>query len=202
MNLFQYVLLPFGLSLRYKTLDYIFTGISTSIFGLMVGTTLLSLPMDSSLNVILAKLVALLVEFFRIWAYVFMRKRSEDLYGMFDAILIFERNKTPKERLKFGFSLILFISCLMLSYVITILLTLLNIEINQLFVPLKFDILFCHHAAVTFLFVIYWTFVIQFIYFEFCYKYYNVLKFSNTVIEKYLSFRSADYFTFKNDLVI
>ena len=189
MNLFQYILLPFGLSLRHKTLDYIFSGISSSVFFLMAVTTLLSLPINTSIEVILLKISSFGLLFVWIWAYILLNKRSEDLYGMFDAILVFERNRTPKERLKFGFSLILFISCLMLSYVLSIHFTLSNIEFNLIFAPVQFEILFYHHAPLTFLFLIYWVFVIQFIHFEFCYKYNNLLKFSNTVIERYLSYR-------------
>ena len=196
MNLFQYILLPFGLSLRHKTLDNIFTGISVSMFGLVFTTIMVSIPFCNTTKTIIFRFSSLAIQMSYIAAYYLLKKRSEDIYGMFDAILEFEKKQTPKERLKFGFSLISFITCLMLTYVLSIYLVLTNQEYYNLFALNQFFnqvILYYNPIPIpivlTFLFFIYWMFVIQFIHFEFCYKYYNLLIFSNTVIEKYLCFR-------------
>ena len=120
MNLFQYILLPFGLSFEYKTSDNIFTRISYSVSCILITSTLLSLPVATTFTAIISKASALgvCINLFR--GHLFLKKISEDFYGIFDAILVFERNKTPKERLKFGFSLILFITCLIFCYLIII----------------------------------------------------------------------------------
>ena len=190
MNLFQYILLPFGLSLKHKTLDFIFTGISVSTLGILFMTHLLALPKDYlSFNAVLSKISGLVLFCISTRAYIHLKKCSEDIYGMFDAILVFERNKTPKERLKFGFSLISFISCFMSSYVLSLSMILLFDEINHLYQPFNINLHLYHHAAITDLYFIYWMFVIQFIYFEFCNKYYNLMKFSTDIIERFVSFR-------------
>ncbi len=55
MNLYQYMLLPFGLSLRYKSLDNIFTGISITNILIIIISILLSLTIHISMNYILIK---------------------------------------------------------------------------------------------------------------------------------------------------
>ena len=189
MNLFQYMLLPFGMTQRHRIMDQIFNGIAVSFFGLMFMTCLLSLPVDISLMPVLMKITSLGTQLMWIRAFIFLKRNSENIYGMFDAILDFEGKQCPKQRLNFGFSLILFIICFMSSYIIAIYFTLSNVEFNKLFTLITFKLYLYHHASVTFLYFIYWMFLFQFIYIEFCDKYYNVLKFSINYIKKYFEFR-------------
>ncbi len=132
MNILQWILLPLGSSLRHKTLDSIFSGISYSTLGLLIMTTVLSLSSEDTLVAIMLKMSALIHLQTCCRTRNRLKKISEDLYGMFDAILVFEGNKTPKERLKFGFSLIPFLSCFMSCCVIGIYISVTNQEFNKL----------------------------------------------------------------------
>ena len=202
MNLFQYILLPFGLSLEYKTLDNVFSGISFSVFSIYLLTTLMSIPLDLSMDGLILKTSVLFVFLQLFRSYILLRRERENFFGQLDAVLRFERNKCPKERLKFGFSMISFISCLMLTYVSCVYIMLMNGEVNRLFSNHQVNILLYQHFALTGLYVVCWLFVIQFINFELRHKYYNVLKLSHDFIERYLSFRPNFLIRYQIDEVI
>ena len=201
MNLFQYILLPFGLSLKHKTLDSIFTGISYSVFSLWLITQVLSLLIDMTIKTTLLKLSSFTVGLIWVRIHIFLKQNSEDFYGMFDSILAFQRRKCP-QTLKFNVSSVGFILCFMICYIITLVYVLLNLFINQLYAMYKLNFLLYHNIALSGFYIIYWIYVTQFIYFETNYRYFNVLCFSNNIIKKFMKFRPNVVIRYQIDEVI
>ena len=155
MNLFQYILLPFGLSVKYKTLDQILTGISFSIFGLMIIITVSILASDAQHKDFYKdtgfylKLSSLVIEITGVWAYALLKSREQNFNGMFEAILAFERNKC-RQRISFGHiwfgtaSLLFIVSYVTYFYAIS------RTElIRQIYRPLQNRLLFDLHVSIT-----------------------------------------------------
>ena len=186
MNLFEYMIVPFGLSLKHKSLDNCFIGITYSVFGLFLVTIALSLPFFTTVSDLIMKINFIVVISSMTSAYCLLKNKFEKILGMISSIEAFEE-KRCKPKQKFRLSLIAFILCFMLTFVASVYQVMLNVRIyTHLF---KYQLFMYHHICLTGLHVIYFVYLIQFIFFETSNRYYRVLKCSNEFIKRFLCFK-------------
>ena len=161
----------------------------------------LSLPFHSSIKIILFKAILLSSVTLLVRAYILMKRRSEDFIGMFDAILRFEENNYQKRRY-FGLSFKTFIFCSVISYLSTLCIASFSKDLNEMLAIGHLKLLVYHHIALTGFYFTFWFFVIQYINYELCLRYYSVLNFSIDFIAKFLSFRPDFVIRYQIDEVI
>ena len=152
MRLFQYMLVPFGLSFRFNSLDYYFTGITISIFGLFFVTTVLSFGAFNDTKMILLKANFLVTVSSMLWSFKLIKQKLEKFYGMYDEILAFDEMYI-QSRNTFGFSLIIFLLSFTFTYITGIYVVLTNTFINEIFALAHLKIYLYHHFALTSLFL-------------------------------------------------
>ena len=185
------MLVPLGVSHKFKTLDNIFNGITLSIFGLFLLTFGLSLATISTKYELIIKLCAFVSTLSRVKSHKVLKNNIKDFLGMTEAIEDFESKRCPNN-FSFNYSLILFLLTFLSVYISCVFLVASSPFQDQIFNGFKIvhiKVMLSHHFTFTSFIPIYSTFLLQFLYFEFCIHYYNVLNFSNNFIKRYLSFR-------------
>ena len=201
MRLFQYMLVPFGLSFRFASIDYYFSGITVSIFGLFFVTTVLSFGVFNDIKMVVLKISFLVTVLCLIRSFKLLQQNLEKFYEMYDEILAFDETHTPQTN-KFGLSMIIFLLSFMLTYITGMYIVSTNSFINEIFELVNFKVYLYHHFAITSFYFVYWLYVIQFIVFEFLYKYYNVLNFNNKCLERFLCYKPDYLIVYKiNDVI-
>ena len=68
--------------------------------------------------------------------------------------------------------------------------------------PIKLKLMFYQHGVITSVVFIYLYFVVQFVYYELCYKYYSFLNQSNKLINNYIAFNPNFLIRYQIDKVI
>ena len=192
---------PFGLSLRYKTLDKVFNGITISIFGLFLVTALISMTVFTNIAELLVKVFAVLNLSTLVMAYILLKKKLWKIVGMFEAVIDFERKRCPKKN-RIDFSLILFVLCFISTLISSIHVIVLDDTLVKIFLTVRYKTIVYYQFIVTGGFYFYWMFLIQFLFFEFSCSYFDVLKFSDQFISRYLSFTPNFYLKYQINEVI
>ena len=87
MSLWQYMLMPFGLSLKQKSIDYYFTGIFISIISVLLLTRAASLFVSNeSWNVFFFKVLSFVQSCLFLVAYCHLKRTFKKLNAMYDEI--------------------------------------------------------------------------------------------------------------------
>ena len=68
--------------------------------------------------------------------------------------------------------------------------------------PIKLKLMFYQHGVITVVVLVYLYFVVQFVYYELCYKYYSFLNQSNKLINNYIAFNPNFLIRYQIDKVI
>lgn len=119
--------------------------------------------------------------------YLSLSKKIKHFHRMFDAIVAFETNQR-QNCCRVSVSLISFLLVLLAS--LSLLIDLLyDEEINQLFATILVDLRFSQHCLLTAFQIPYLVTTLQFLYYEHCNRYYNVLIYSNQLLQKYLRYK-------------
>ena len=183
MSLWQYMLMPFGLSLKHKSIDYYFTGIVISIFSLLLITMVSSLFMlNPSWNFLLFKVLTVAQNSLFLIAYTHLKRTFEKLNFMYDEIQHF-LTKYHRFGHPFTTPLILFVVFSCLFYTCTVH----NLLQNDIFEKAMHPILsklYYTQMPVSALFMTYWVFIINYLIFEFNYQYKKLLSFHNNIVKR------------------
>ena len=183
MSLWQYMLMPFGLSLKHKSIDYFFTGIVISIFSLLLLTMVSSLFMlNQSWNFLLFKVLTVAQNSLFLIAYTHLKRTFEKLNFMYDEIQHF-LTKYRRFGHPFTTPLILFVVFSCLFYTCTVH----NLLQNDIFEKAMHPILsklYYTQMPVSALFMTYWVFIINYLIFEFNYQYKKLLSFHNNIVKR------------------
>ena len=185
------MLVPLGVSLKFKTLDNIFNGITLSIYGLFLLTYGLSLALISTKYEFIIKLSAFVCVLTALKTHKDLKNKIQDFLGMTEAIEDFESKRCPNNT-PFGYSISIFLLSLMMTYLSTVIMVVMSPLQDQIFNGFEnfhVQVYFSHHATLTLSIPAYHLYVIQFLLFEFWIHYNNVLNYSNNFIERYLSYR-------------
>ena len=191
-SLVRIILVPFGLSFKYKMLDRVLSALMVSSLSLFL--TFISLSIIRSYENIyetLSKISTFLTLIILLYSFILLKKRIEKFFGMYDDVIEFHTKISIEKRL-INPNIIVFIICFILCYVSTIYSLLFSKEIKFLLTPTIMinKILIDLHYPIAELSFMNWIFISQLIIFELCDKYYNVLEFSNNFIEWYLKYES------------
>ena len=190
-KLYQYMLVPLGVSHKFKTLDKIFNGIILSIFGLFLLTSSLTLAIIKTKYELIITFSGFLTILSGVKSHKDLKNNIKDFLGMTEAIEDFESKRCPN-KCSFSYSIIVFLLTFLSIYISCVLLISLSPIQDQMFNGLQtvhIKVMLSHHATLTTYFLLYLPFLVQFLYFEFCIHYYNVLNYSNNFIKRYLSYR-------------
>ena len=189
MTLFQYILSPFGLTLKHKTWDHIFTGIIITIFTVFSLTILTSLSIVTPFYIIIIKIAVLSTLITYISAFILMKKIFSKIICMYEEICDYDC-KYRQKKTTFDFTLIVFVITFIITYIVVNFNALYNPITDRMFsnnvVLLK---LFYYQIAIISLLFLFWQFSIQFVVCRLCYQYYNLFKIFDKIIDKYLRYR-------------
>ena len=189
MKFVRYVLVPFGLSFKFKALDQVLSGLYISILAGLIILVTLSIPtLNNNLLMSIMKIIGLMSLFSILWAYILMKKRIEKFYGMYDEICASYHNIIQNKKNVFT-PIIISCICFCLCYSLTFVISIYSVEFNKVFKPFNMSIKFCYHGPITGLMCSFSIFSFQFIIYELCDKYYDLLEFSNQFIEKFLKYK-------------
>ena len=155
MNLIQYMLTPFGLSLRHKSIDYYFTGIVVSVFGLFLLTLVLSFISLTPITGLILRIIVFFYVITSIMAYIHLKSTFWKFIAMYDEISHFEHKYSMST--SFTIPLITFIIWFISSYIACVLNFTLNNVYEELFGPLLSS-LFYKQVPITSLWFVYWVF--------------------------------------------
>ena len=183
--------MPLGVSHKFKTLDNIFNGITLSIYGLFLITFVLSLANITTEYELIIKLSAFVCVLTAVKTHKDLKNNIKDFMGMTEAIEDFESRRCPNN-CQFSYSLIIFLLSFLSTYILIAVTIVLSPIQDQIFNGLEIvhiKVVLSHHATLTCFNIVYLVFLVQFLYFEFCIRYYNVLNYSNNFIKRYLSYR-------------
>ena len=169
-KLYQYMLVPLGVSNKFKTLDNIFNGITLSIYGLFLITCVLSLATISTKYEFIIRLSAFLYVAVGLKAHKDLNNNIKDFLGMTEAIENFESKRCPNN-CPFSYSLIIFLLSFLTFYISCAVMFMLSLIQDQMFNGfeiVQFKVMLSHHATLTSFIPTYLSFLLQFLYFEFC----------------------------------
>ena len=159
MNIIQVLLMPFGLSYKYKTLDQVLSGLIISFFSIVFLVILISLyAMKHNFLLIIVQICSLIYILSLILGFILLMKRIEKLYGMYEEILAFDTKIRPNKK-KIGFSALITIIFFSLTYVCFLLLIFFNQELNKVFEQIKIH----YHGSITGFISFILIFILQFI---------------------------------------
>lgn len=189
MTLFQYILSPFGLTLRHKTWDNIFFGISLTIFSVFVLTFVASLTQITPWYIFVMKLIIFCCIATFVMIYIKLKANLSKIIVMYDEICVYETKYNLKTT-TFDTTLIAFVLCFVVSYVLMIFDILSNKTFSAIFNNNEVLLtLFYTHVSFSSLFVLLFRFSVQFIISRLCYRYYCLFKFYEKSIDVYLQYR-------------
>ena len=149
--LVRYILVLFGLSLKYKTLDQCLSGliISSLTFLSLMAPLSLTVP-NENVYIISIKIFSFSSSLLIVWIYILLKKRIEKFYGMYDEISEYfskitgVNNKYRENR----WSTLALMVCSSLCYISTLVL-MVSEELNKIIKPLNLKISLYHHIPLT-----------------------------------------------------
>ena len=187
-SLVRKILVPVGLGFKDKVLDQVLSRLMVSTLSVLLFFEFLTIPRSyGNIFEMISKISAFLTISLLLYSFKLLKKRIEKFYGMFDEVLAFHTRISVKKN-SINTHFIIFIVCSSLCYVSSLCLILFSKELKSLLQPIITGISFEWHYPYTGLFFITWVFIPQYIIFELCNEYYNVLEFSNKFIERYLKY--------------
>lgn len=191
MNFVEHMSVPLGLTAKHNTLDNIFYGLLVIIILIDIMIIILTITSQIIINIIMMKIIIVLVFIYYLFIYLKMSKIIAEYHHMFNAIVIFENHQYHLNKFA-RVSIITFILIFLSSYYCLAQITLSD-EINKIFVSEFMPMRIYEHGIFTQILLCYFIFYMQFIYFEFCNRYYNVLIYSNNLLRKYLAYKPDPY---------
>ena len=147
--LYQYMLVPLGVSHKFKTLDNIFNGITLSIYGLFLIIGVLSLATFSTEFEFIITLSAVLFIAVGLKAHKDLKKNFKDFMGMTEAIEDFE-SKRCSNNCQFSYSLIKFFLSFLTFYISCVLMFMLSPIQDKMFncfEIVQIKMMLSHHAT-------------------------------------------------------
>ena len=189
MTLFQYILSPFGLTLKHKTWDHIFIGITITVYSVISLTVITSFSIPTHYYISTIRILMLLIFISHLMAFLTMKRVLAKIVCMFDEICEYER-KYQLKNTTFDLTLIVFL----LSYILTYISFTFNALHNPIYVQMFSNNvvllkMFYFQVSITLLFTLWCHFSFQFIISRLCYRYYMLFKTFDKTIDKYLRYR-------------
>ena len=162
IDFIRYLLLAFGSSDRFSSLNNVFTGITISGFALIFVEFLLTIPVVITWKVIFMKIFIILWIIPMVCCYILVKKKSDKIFGMLEAIHLFEVIHCPRS-VTFVRSLVINMIMFVITYS-THFYYVLNNEMNFLFEMKWINVSLDQHSAITGIYPLYIMFILQVLY--------------------------------------